>query len=92
VLCFFEAIDSIMARKQLLGIKERVEAFGTRHHDPDRPETEAHDQFQIYEVIYASGDHAGVSGREKASQWREAAIDDGVLEDPPSVVGSKTEA
>ena len=87
----FKVIDSIMARRQLLGLKKCVEAYGTRSHDPERPETGTHDQFQLYEVIYASGEGAGVPGREKASQWREAAIADGVLESQPSRIESDTE-
>ncbi len=90
IMFLFEVIDSIMARRQLLGLKERVEAYSTRSHDPDRPETGAHDEFQLYEVIYASGESAGVPGREKASQWRAAAIEDGVLGFQPSSVESHT--
>ena len=48
--------------------------------DPARPETGARDQFQSYEVIYASGDRAGVPGKEHAARWRMAAEADGVLE------------
>ena len=92
MMCGFEVIDSIMARRQMLGIKERVEAYGTRTTDPGRPETGAHDQFQLYEVIYATGKGAGVPGQEKAPQWREAAIADGFLEASRSTGDSNTEA
>ena len=66
----FEVVDSIMAVRQLQGIKSRAEAFGARSADPDRPETGERDQFQLYEAIWVSGGRAGVAGREKASRWR----------------------
>ncbi len=66
----FEAVDSIMAIRQLRGIKERVEAFGARTDDPTAPETGARDQFQLYESIWHSGERAGVADREKAALWR----------------------
>ena len=75
----FTVVDSIMARQQLLGVKARVEMYGTRGHDPQRPETGARDQFQVYEVILASGDRAGLRGRESGPKWRAAAIADGAL-------------
>jgi hypothetical protein len=77
-LLAFRLIDSIMARRQLLGIRARAEAFGARTLDPDVAETGARDQYQSYEVIYASGERAGVSGKEQA-RWRRAAIEAGVL-------------
>jgi hypothetical protein len=79
VLKIFQVIDTIMARRQLLGIKERVEAYGLRAADPEHPENGRPDQYQFYEVIFASGQTAGVPGREKASQWRQMAIQDKVL-------------
>ena len=69
----FEVVDSIMAICQLQGIKSRAEAFGARTVDPDRPETGERDQFQLYETIWASGERAGVTGREKANLWRQDA-------------------
>lgn len=78
-LGFFEVIDSIMARRQLLGIKERVEAYGTRSADPEHPEDGRRAQYQYYEVIYASGQSAGVPGKEGASHWRQKARADKVL-------------
>ncbi len=74
VLWVFQFIDSIMARRQLLGIKERVERHGARAADPGHPETGARDQYQLYEVIYASGDRAGTWGKELAERWRRAAV------------------
>ncbi|MHB8067663.1 MAG: hypothetical protein ACYDIC_07160 [Desulfobaccales bacterium] len=81
-LGFFQVIDTIMARRQLLGIKERVETFGARQVDSDHPEDGAGDQYQLYEVIYASGKTAGVRGREHASDWRQMALADGIISDP----------
>jgi hypothetical protein len=75
----FQVIDTIMARRQLLGIKEQVERYGTRSADPDHPETGRRDQYQLYEVIYASGQTAGARGKEKASAWRQMAIEDKVI-------------
>jgi hypothetical protein len=78
-LLVFRVIDSIMSWRQLRGIRERVESFGTRTADPERPETGALDQFQLYEAIYASGERAGKKGSEHAARWRRQAQDDGVL-------------
>lgn len=75
----FAVVDSIMARRQVLGIKERVEAFGARTGDPDAPETGARDQYQLYEVIYADRSRAGVAGREHGAHWHHVAVADGVL-------------
>ncbi len=78
-LLVFRIIDSIMAVRQLQGIRQRVERYGARTTAPEDPETGARDQYQMYEVVYASGDSAGVKGTELATRWRRAAIDDGVL-------------
>jgi hypothetical protein len=75
----FRIIDSIMARRQLIGIKERAERYGTRREDPGCPESGARDQFQLYHAIYASGAECGVPGKEDAPRWRRAAIEDGVI-------------
>lgn len=75
----FQVIDTIMARRQLLGIKERVETYGARSEDSDHPENGSGDQYQLFEVIYASGKAAGVSGREKASLWRQMALEDKII-------------
>jgi hypothetical protein len=82
-LLVFRFIDSIMARRQLLGIRERVERYGARSADPEEPETGATDQYQLHEVIYASGKRAGLRGKELAVRWRQTAIEDGLLPDPP---------
>lgn len=79
-LLVFQFIDSIMARRQLLGIRERVERYGARSADPEDPETGATDQYQLYEVVYASGERAGVPEKELAARWRQTAIEDGVIE------------
>jgi hypothetical protein len=77
-LWVFRVVDSIMARRQLLGIRDRAEA-----HDPgsSEQETGARDQYQLYEVIYATGDSAGVRGREQGGRWRQAALEDGIIGD-----------
>jgi len=75
----FQLIDTIMARRQLLGIKERVETCGTRAVDPEHPENGLGDQYQLCEVIFASGEIAGVRGKEKASHWRQRAMEDKII-------------
>ncbi len=75
----FQLVDTIMARRQLLGIKERVERYGARTVDSDHPENGGGDQYQLYEVIYASGKRAGVGGKEKAAYWRRMAIEDKIM-------------
>jgi hypothetical protein len=74
VLWIFRLIDSLMARRQLLGIKDRVERFGARTSDPEHPETGDRDQYQLYEAIYASGERAGTRGKELAERWHRAAV------------------
>jgi hypothetical protein len=78
-LLAFRFIDSIMACRQLFGIRDRVEGCGVRTTNPAKPETGERDQYQLYETIYASGESAGVKGKELAARWRETAIEDGVL-------------
>lgn len=78
-LLVFQFIDSIMAIRQLQGIRNRVESCGARTANPEEPETGARDQYQLYEVIYASGEKAGVPGKELAARWRQTAIEDGFL-------------
>jgi hypothetical protein len=75
----FQVMDSIMARRQLLGIKERVEKYQVRTGDPENPENGRPDQYQYYETIYASGQSVGVPGREKGALWRQMALEDQVL-------------
>jgi hypothetical protein len=75
----FRSVDGFMARRQLLGIKERAERYGDRAEDRERPETGDRHQYQHYQVIYASGEEAGAAGRRDAVSWRRAALADGVL-------------
>ena len=82
-LWVFRFIDSIMARCQLLSIQERVEAHRIRAFDPRHPEA-TRDQFQLYEVIYASGERAGRPGKELAERWRRAAVEAGLVNEPES--------
>ena len=91
-LWVFKFIDSIMATRQLLGIKDRVEAHGARTSDPERPETGARDQYQLYEVIYASGERAGKPGKEAAEKWHQAAIAARIIDPPQSRSESATDA
>ncbi|MHC4973974.1 MAG: hypothetical protein ACYTG3_16740 [Planctomycetota bacterium] len=72
-------IDTLMARRQILGIRERAERYGARREDPGSPESGARDQFQLYHAIYAGGEEVGVPGKEDAPRWRRAAIEDGVI-------------
>lgn len=79
-LLVFRAIDSIMASRQLIGIRDRAErASAAVRPTATDPETGARDQYQLYEVIYADGESAAVSGREHAARWRRAATEDGIL-------------
>ncbi len=92
VLWVFMFIDSIMAIRQLHGIKERVEAHGARSANPERPETGARDQYQLYEVIYASGRRAGAPDKEAAEKWHRAAIAAGIIDQPQYRSESATDA
>jgi hypothetical protein len=74
-----QVIDTIMARRQLLGIKERVETYGARSEDPDHPENGLPDQYQSFLAIYASGKIAGSRNQEEVSRWRQLAIEDKVI-------------
>ncbi|MGB5660859.1 MAG: hypothetical protein WBO54_15375, partial [Thermoanaerobaculia bacterium] len=82
-LLIFRFIDSIMAIRQLQGIRNRVECFEARSENPEAPETGAKDQYQLYEAIYASGERAGARGEEHAAKWRQSALDDGVIRSNP---------
>ena len=75
----FRVIDGFMARRQLVEIRRRAESYGDRATDPGSPETGARDQYQLYQVIFASGETAGVRGKESAARWRRVAIEDGVV-------------
>jgi hypothetical protein len=81
-LLVFRFMDSVMAVRQILGIRERVERYGARAENTQDPETGAKDQYQLYEIIYASGERAGVPGKERGPEWRQSAIDDGILPAP----------
>ena len=73
VLWAFTIIDSLMARRQLLGFKERAERGPLEGPDGAGGETGAREQYQLYEVIYADGTTCGIHGKEKAPRWRETA-------------------
>lgn len=88
-MLLFQFIDSIMARRQLIGIRDRVESYGARTANPEEPESSARDRYQLYEVIYTSGEQAGVPGKELARRWRGAAIADGFDSDSPHSAGSR---
>ena len=87
-LLVFRLIDSIMAIRQLVGVRNRVECFGARSENPEVPETVAKDQYQLYETIFASGEWAGRRGREHAAKWRQSAVKDGVIVSGPLEPGS----
>lgn len=75
----FACIDSIMASRQLIGLRNRVEHCERNPTALVDPETGDRAQYQLYEILYASGERAGVEGEEEGARWRRAAIDDGVL-------------
>ncbi len=70
-IALFRVIDSIMARKQLTNIRDRAERHGARKADPQHPETDARDQYQLYEVVYVTGESAGVKGQADGSRWHD---------------------
>ena len=85
VACWlFRSIDGFMARRQMIGIRERAERYGDRAEEEERAETGARDQYQLYQAIYAPGEEAGTRGRTDAVEWRRAAVADGVVESEPS--------
>jgi hypothetical protein len=84
-LVVFRVVDSIMASRQLIGIRSRVEHLEKASEKPKDPETGARDQYQLYEILYASGDRAGVAGQEHAARWRQSAMDDGILASKPTL-------
>ena len=75
----FPLIDTIMACRQLKNLRTRVERYHDRRKDDEAPETGARDRYQLYHVIYASGEEAGVPGRESAATMRRAAEDAGAV-------------
>ena len=68
-------IDSIMARAQLLGVRERAESEPSG----ESLETGSRDQYQLYEIVYADGERAGVEGQEAGAKSRNMAIGAGIL-------------
>jgi hypothetical protein len=72
----FVLVDSLMSRRQLLGIRERAERSHGRREDAALLETGARDQFQLYECIYADGERCGVPGKEAGERWRAHALED----------------
>jgi len=78
-LLLFRVIDSIMAVRQLIGLRERSEASADILARSRESETGARDQYQLYEILFAEGGAAGVPGREEAARWRRKAIEAGVL-------------
>jgi hypothetical protein len=77
----FVCIDSLMACRQLIGLRNRVEYCEQNPTTLKDPETGDRAQYQLYEIRYASGDGAGIAGKEEGARWHRAAIEDGVL--PP---------
>ena len=69
-----------MACRQLIGLRDRVEYSEQDPASLRDPETGDRAQYQLYEIIYASGDRAGVAGKEEGAIWRKSAIRDGILE------------
>lgn len=79
VVLVFPLIDSVMALRQLTNLRDLAEGYGRRSDEPENPETGERDQYQLYHVIYASGDEAGVPGLENAVQARRWAEADSVV-------------
>lgn len=79
VVAMFPLVDSIMAVRQLRTLKTLAERFGARSEDPSNPESGDRGQYQLYHVVYASGDEAGIPGVENARRSRVSAESDGVL-------------
>jgi hypothetical protein len=79
-LLVFRVIDSIMAVRQLQGIRDRAESSPEVQDRSRAMEGGDRDQFQLYEVLYRSGRRAGSAGKEHAARWRRAAIADGVVD------------
>ena len=80
-LLALRAIDSIMARRQLIGLRNRVEYCEEGHASLGDPETGDRDQYQLYEILYATGDRAWVDGKEDGAKWRRSANRDGILKE-----------
>jgi hypothetical protein len=68
-----------MACRQLIGLRDRVERNQQNVLEGKTTETGSRDQYQLYEILYASGGSAGVAGKEESGKWRQSAIRDGVI-------------
>jgi len=79
VVLLLPVIDSVMAVPQLRNLKDRVELHGVRVEEPDNSETGERDQYQANHAIYASGEEAGIPGREAARESRVSAEADGLV-------------
>lgn len=69
-----------MARRRLPGLRDRNEHGEEGHAMPRDPETGDRNQYQLYEVLHANGDRAGVAAQEDGARWRRAAVRDRVLD------------
>ena len=78
-LGIFRILDSIMACRQLVGIRGRVESQPSVQSNFAGGESGARDQYQAYEILYAEGDRAGIKGEEDGARWRQRAVEDGVI-------------
>ena len=76
---FLQVTDSVMALRQLRNLKDRAERHGVRAGEPENAETGERGQYQVNHVIYASGEQAGVPGREAARESRSSAEADGLV-------------
>ncbi len=72
LLFAFSIGDSVMARKQLLSVRSRVERYGDREENPDHPESGARDQYQLLACKLAKGERAGRLWPGLAERWVEA--------------------
>ena len=79
-LLAFRVVDSIMACRQLIGLRDRIEYCEKGLTSLKDPETGDCDQYQLYEILYATGGHAGAAGKEEGAKWRQSAIRDGILD------------
>jgi hypothetical protein len=77
----FRIIDSIMACRQLIGLRDRVEDREHRQAGARDGESGDRDQYQCYEILYANGERAGVAGEEEGARWRQSALRDGILKE-----------
>lgn len=80
-LLTFRVIDSIMACRQLVGLRDRVEYCEQHPADPRDAETGDREQYQLYQILYARGGSAGVHGKERGPHWRKVAVEDRILKE-----------